>query len=188
MSTLIINAGLSGTEGNSQVIAGRCERVLRDWQEPHASLVLRGATLDDAAQAIRAAERLVFVSGTYWGGFSSLLQALVEQLTPTEGTDLWLGKPAAVLVSAHQVGAQLVLWRLQGLLVTLGCLIPPMSGVVITRTGEELRRRAPELCDDVWGLDDVDTALANLRAVPNLRPAFRSWPVDREHFTARWLE
>jgi hypothetical protein len=187
VSTLIINAGLAGTEGNSQIITLRCERVLRDAREAHATLVLRGATLEGATEAIRRAERLVFVSGTYWGGFSSLLQSLIEELTPTEGTELWLGKPAAVVVSAHQVGAQTVLWRLQGLLVTLGCLIPPMSGVVITRTGEELRRRAPELCDDVWGLDDVDTALANLRAAPRLCQAFRAWPIDHLHFSERWL-
>lgn len=187
MSTLIINAGLSGAEGNSQVIARHCERALRDVGELHETLVLRDTGPEAAAAALGRAQRLVFISGTYWGGFSSLLQALLEQLTPTEGTELWLGKPAAVLVSAHQVGAQTVLWRLQGVLVTLGCLIPPMSGVVVTRTGEELRRRAPETCNDVWGLDDVDTALANLCAVPHARGAFRAWPVDRDSFSDRWL-
>lgn len=186
MSTLIINAGLSGTAGNSHLIARHCEHLLAAAAQPHETIVLRGSSPDAVRGAIRRAERLVLISGTYWGGCSSLLQSLLEELTPTEGTELWLGKPAAVLISAHQVGAQTVLWRLQGVLVTLGCLIPPMSGVVITRTGEALRRYASELCADVWGLDDVETALANLCAVQS--STFRTWPVDHEHFDRRWLE
>lgn len=187
MSTLIINAGLSGAEGNSQVVAEHCQQVLRERAVTQEALVLRDVATGDVEAALRRAERLVIISGTYWGGFSSLLQRLLEELTSTEGTDLWLGKPAAVLVSAHQVGAQTVLWRLQGVLVTLGCLIPPMSGVVITRTGEALRRLAPEQSGDVWGLDDVATALANLLATPYSRSAYEAWPVDRDNFRERWL-
>lgn len=187
VSTLIINAGLGGAEGNSQVVAERCQQVLGERAVAHEAVVLRDVATGEVEAALRRAERLVIISGTYWGGFSSLLQRLIEELTSTEGTDLWLGKPASVLVSAHQVGAQSVLWRLQGVLVTLGCLIPPMSGVVITRTGEELRRLAPEQCDDVWGLEDVGTALANLQATPYARGAYEAWPVDREHFRERWL-
>jgi chromate reductase len=184
---LILNAGLGGAEGNSQVVAERCAAVLRARGVAHELLVLRDAPPGDVPAAIERAERLVLVSGTYWGGFSSLLQQLFEELTPTEGGELWLGKPAAALVTAHQVGAQSVLFRLQGVLVTLGCLIPPMSGVVISKVGEALRARAPELCDDVWGLEDVATALHNLLAAPLLRQAFRAWPVDREHYAERWL-
>jgi NAD(P)H-dependent FMN reductase len=188
VSTLIVNAGLAGAAGNSQIVAAHCAQVLERRGEAHELLVLRNESTEAVQSALGRSERLVFVSGTYWGGFSSLLQRLLEDLTHTEASELWLGKPAAVFVSAHQVGAQSVLWRLQGLLVTMGCLIPPMSGVVITRVGEELRRRAPELCQDVWGLEDVETALANLCATPRLRETFQAWPVDREHFAERWLE
>lgn len=187
MSVLILNAGLAGRAGNSQVIAERAAAALSRRHEPHELLVLKSARPGEVTAALERAERLVFVSGTYWGGFSSLLQQLFEELTPSEGSSLWLGKPAAVLVSAHQVGAQSVLWRLQGLLVALGCAIPPMSGVVISKVGEQLRKRAPELCQDVWGLEDVETALHNLLAAPSAGP-FRAWPVDSEHFAERWLE
>jgi NAD(P)H-dependent FMN reductase len=187
VSILIVNAGLAGAAGNSQVVAQRCQQLLTAWAEPHELLVLRDATTAQAESALARAERLVFVSGTYWGGFSSLLQRLIEDLTPSEGTGLWLGKPAAVFVSAHQVGAQSVLWRLQGLLVAMGCAIPPMSGVVITRVGEALRARAPELCEDVWCLDDIETALSNLRATPKPLGTYQAWPVDRAHFSERWL-
>lgn len=154
----------------------------------HQLVVLRDMSPGDVAQAIARAERLVFVSGTYWGGPSSLLQRLFEELTPSEGTELWLGKPAAVFVTAHQVGGQGVLWRLQGVVSMLGCLLPPMTGVVITKISEELRTRAPGSCIDLWGLDDVDTALANLMAAPAPRGQFTAWPVDRDHYAARWLE
>jgi chromate reductase len=182
-----LNTGLAGSAGNSSVVAAHAAEVLTRRAISHDSLVLRDAAAGQLRAALERAERLVLVSGTYWGGFSSLLQQAFEELTPSEGSSLWLGKPAAVLVTAHQVGAQSVLWRLQGLLVTLGCSIPPMSGVVISKVGEQLRQRAPELCGDVWGLEDVATALHNLLAMPSAS-SFRAWPVDSEHYAERWLE
>ncbi len=188
MSVLILNTGLGGLGGNCEVVAERCRQLLDALGVRHESLVLRDAVLGQARAALGRAERLVFVTGTYWGGFSSLLQQLLEELTPTEASELWLGKPAAALVTAHQVGAQSVLFRLQGVLVTFGCLVAPMSGVVISKVGEALRVRAPELCDDVWGLEDVATALHNLLAVPFAPGSFRAWPVDREHYADKWLD
>jgi chromate reductase len=188
LSVLIVNAGLGGSRGNSQVVAEHCRQLLAAQGVAHEILVLRDAAPGELLAALERAERLVFVSGTYWGGFSSLLQQAFEELTPSETSEAWLGKPAAVLVTAHQVGAQSVLFRLQGVLVTFGCLVPPLSGVVISKVGEALRARAPELCSDVWGLEDVATALQNLLAVPYLSGRFRAWPVDREHYTERWLD
>lgn len=187
MSVLIVNAGLAATRGNSQVVAEHCRELLNRRGVAHESVVLKDAAPGSVQAAITRAERLVFVSGTYWGGFSSLLQQLFEELTPTEASELWLGKPAAVFVTAHQVGAQSVLFRLQGVLVTFGCSLPPLSGVVISKLGEALRARAPEQCTDVWGLDDVETALWNLLATPFAPASFRVWPVDREHYADRWL-
>ncbi|MDF3070043.1 MAG: hypothetical protein K0R38_5644 [Polyangiaceae bacterium] len=188
VSVLILNAGLGGSRGNSQVVSERCSALLRAAGVNHEALVLSDASAGDALKALECAERLVFVSGTYWGGFSSLLQQLFEELTPSETSSLWLGKPAAVLVTEHQVGGQAVLSRLQHILVTFGCLLPPLSGVVISKVGEALRERAPELCDDVWGLEDIPTALHNLVTAPFLRSGYEVWPVDREHYTERWLE
>lgn len=188
MSVLILNAGLGGGQGNSQIISTRCAEILEQRGVLYEILVLRDAVPGDVPAALERAERLVIVTGTYWGGVSSLLQQLLEELTPTETSQLWLGKPAAVLVSAHQVGAQSVLFRLQGVLVTFGCSLPPLSGVVISKVGEALRARAPDLCEDVWGLEDVATALHNLVAAPFLPRSYRIWPVDREHYADRWLE
>lgn len=189
MQVLIVNAGLAGAEGNSQQVAQHCARWLNEQSAAHELLVLRDHDVDSARRAIARATHLVFVTGTYWGSCSSLLQQLIEQLTPTEATEHWLGKPAAVFVTAHQVGAQEVLWRLQGTLVALGCLLPPLSGVVIMRVAEQLRERAPELCADVWGLADVTTSLENLLACAEQpRGGFRAWEVDRDDFRSRWLK
>ena len=188
MSVLILNGGLAGSAGNSHVVALHAARWLVQRGIEHELSVLRDADHGQVARAIARAERLVFVSGTYWGGFSSLLQRLFEELTPTEGTEHWLGKPAAFFVTAHQVGGQGVLWRLQGVASMLGCLLPPMSGVVITKVSEQLRARAPELCADVWGLGDVEVALHNLMAAPPSRGQFAAWQVDRDHYADRWLE
>lgn len=188
VQVLIVNAGLAGAAGNSQVVAEHCSKLLARQQLSHELLVLRDATPLQVQSAMRSAQSFVFVTGTYWGSCSSLLQALLEQLTPMEGTDFWLGKPAAVLVSAHQVGAQTVLWRLQGVLSSLGCLIPPMSGAVVTRVGEALRARAPEVCNDVWGLDDVAVTLGNLEACLAKSRRYQAWQVDSSDYRARWLE
>lgn len=188
MSVLILNAGLAGSAGNSQLISNRCAQILAQRGVLQETVVLRDVHPAAVLAALERAERLVIITGTYWGGFSSLLQQLFEELTATETSQLWLGKPAAVVVSAHQVGAQSVLFRLQGVLITFGCLVPPLSGVVVCKVGEALRARAPELCDDVWGLEDVATALHNLLAAPFLPDPYRVWPVDREHYADRWLE
>ncbi len=188
MSVLVLNAGLGGRNGNSQVVAEHSAELLRARGVAHECLVLRDTPPGAALAALERAQRLVLISGTYWGGFSSLLQQLFEEVTPTETSSTWLGKPAAVLVTEHQVGALAVLSRLQGVLVTFGCLLPPLSGVVISKVGEALRARAPELCSDVWGLEDVATALHNVLAAPYLPDAYRAWPVDREHYAERWLE
>jgi hypothetical protein len=58
----------------------------------------------------------------------------------------------------------------------------------VSKVGEALRPRAPELCGGVWGLEDIATALHNLLAAPYLRAAYEVWPVDREHYAERWLE
>lgn len=180
---LIINAGLGETSGNSHVLCGVARDELRRLE---VECAVKSVAAVDEAQ-IQAARALVFVTGTYWSSWSSPMQAFLERMTPSEGTRVWLGKPAAVLVSAHQVGAFGVLCRLQGVLSVLGCDVPPMTGVVITRVAERVRRSHPEEAADVWGLPDVSIALHNLVEALRGTRAFRAWESDREHFRAVWL-
>jgi NAD(P)H-dependent FMN reductase len=186
---LVIQAGLGGAEGNTAALVARAEAHLA----PHASLEL--ATLAAAPgfaphrAALARADALIVATGTYWDGPSSHLQRFLEEATPTEGTELWLGKPAAVLVSAHAVGGKSVLARLQSVLVTLGASIPPMSGIVVTLAGQlAIEGAPPEQTADLWSPADLEVVCHNLLVAARAdRGAFRAWPVDREDPARRWL-
>jgi chromate reductase len=163
---------------------------------PHAELThaaLAGpaaATFATLEPALCAADALVFATGTHWDSWSSPLQKFLEDATPAEAGPLWLGKPAAVLVTEHSVGGKAVLSRLQGVLLTLGCSLPPLSGLVLSQAVQLARRHTPDpaLADDFWSPDDLDVIAHNLlTAARQPRPAWRAWPVDRQHFSRPWL-
>ena len=124
-----------------------------------------------------------------------MLQKFLEDATPAEGTKLWLGKPAAVVVSEHSVGGKGVLSRLQGVLVTLGCTLPPMSGLVLSRAAVIAAQHDADAARDFWCVDDLRVVCHNLAeaarvSLPHAAPAtprWKTWPVDREDFGARWL-
>src|SRR5262245_2941418 len=131
MRVAIVNGGLAGVAGNSAVLCDRAARCLERAGVEIERVVLAEARFDPAP--IERAGALVIATGTYWSSWSSHLQRWLEDATPTEASSAWLGKPAAVIVSAHQVGASSVLARLQSVLIALGCGLPPMTGVVVTR-------------------------------------------------------
>lgn len=190
---LLLDASLAGPGGNSS----RLLALLAPRLSPQAELVgatlsgPRPATFAALEPALRAADAFVFATGTHWDSWSSPLQKFLEDATPAEATELWLGKPAAVLVTEHSVGGKAVLSRLQGVLVTLGCTLPPLSGIVLSQAVQLARRHAPAPGDaeDFWSPDDLDVVAHNLLAAARQpRPAWRAWPVDRSHFARPWLE
>lgn len=179
-------AGKGGRDGNGAALLDELVRAL-------APLTVESIVLADAPRfatheaAIARASLLVFVTGTYWDGWSSHLQLFLEEATSTEATALWLGKPAVVVALAHSVGAKGVVSRLQGVLVSLGCAIPPLSGVALTWATELARRAAPEHAGDFFSLDDVRVAIDNAKWMLALdRAALRAWPVDRGDPSRRW--
>lgn len=183
----ILLAGLGGRSGNGA-------RLLE-----HAAPFFEGVSTDvrvlaeDArfaahAAALSEADGFVFVTGTYWDGWSSHLQRFLEEATPSEATPLWLGKPAAVWVTGHSVGGKAVLSRLQGVLSTFGCAIPPMTGLVVTRANELARAHDPEGARDLFGPADLEIAVHNLRVALAHRDGYRAWDVDRGDPSERWLK
>jgi chromate reductase len=118
----------------------------------------------------------VFATGTYWDSWGSPMQRFLERATRFEGGPVWLGKPAAVVVTMHSADGKGVLSRLQGVLCTLGCQIPPMSGMVYSLATHLAIRRAdaePSVpYADFWQIDDFDTLCHNLLRAR--RPA-RAW-------------
>src|SRR3954462_12604070 len=127
---LILDSSLNGTTGNTSVLLDRAASCFR-----RKAAVIRFAwgapsQWSDVEPLLMKADALVVGTGTHWDSWSHHLQRFLEEATPSEGTSLWLGKPVAVIVTMHSVGGKGVVSRLQGVLNTFGCLIPPMSGLV----------------------------------------------------------
>lgn len=184
---LLLDASLAGDAGNSAALLGRAAALLR----PHATVTRACLARDPGfaahAPALADADALVFATGTYWDSWSSHLQRFLEEATASEGSPLWLGKPTAVLVTAHSVGAKGVLSRLQGVLVTLGVRIPPMSGLVLTEVGQLARASGGPDTDDIWSPDDLEVVCHNLLVCLRGGDDWRAWPVDRRDPARRWF-
>ena len=133
---------------------------------------------------------LVFGTGTYWDSWSHYLQRFLEEATATEGTATWLGKPTAVFVTGHSEGGKGILSRLQGVLATFGCLIPPMGVMVYSLANQQAIARGGEETEDLWSLADIDVVCRNLCEAMKLskRATWESWPVDRAGFARLWIK
>ncbi len=188
---LILNAALAGAEGNTARWLERARAAFSAEAELDEA-VLAGPEAETFASLearLRAADGFWFATGTHWDGWSSPLQRFLEDATPAECTELWLGKPAAVLVTEHSTGGKGVLSRLQGVLVTLGCAIPPCSGLVLAWSALLARRHEAEAAEDFWGADDLGVVAHNLvLAAGRRRTDWRVWPVDRRDFKRVWAE
>jgi len=209
---LLLNASLAGDAGNTAVLLSRARRLLtrRATVESFTLASLRNTAATSAGagsqptalhpqlhRALARANGFLLGTGTHWDSWSSILQKFLEDATPHEGTALWLGKPAAVIVSEHSTGGKGVLSRLQGVFVTLGCALPPMSGLVLSRAALIAAQHAPDpaTTSDFWCEADLRVVCHNLAeatrvSLPDAKPAlprWRTWPVDRRDFNARWL-
>lgn len=196
---ILLNASLAGDAGNTAVLLARARRLLarRATVESITLASASGSQLSALNSQLSAADGYLIGTGTHWDSWSSVLQKFLEDATATEATALWLGKPAAVVVSEHSTGGKGVLSPLQGVLVTLGCSIPPMSGLVISRAALLATQHAPDPATtrDFWCEDDLRVVCHNLAeaarvSLPHAKPPlprWRTWPVDRRDFAARWL-
>ena len=187
---LLLNASLAGDAGNTAVLLAEAQALLA----PHAEVTLVALAADNAPDfaalrsQLEAADGFLFGTGTHWDSWSSVLQKFLEDATPAEGTALWLGKPAAIIVSEHSTGGKGVLSRLQGVLVTLGCLLPPMSGLVLSRAALIATQHDPKAAVDFWCRNDLAIVCHNLVEAAASTRRWRTWPVDRADFSARWLD
>jgi chromate reductase len=185
---LLLNASLAGDAGNTAVLFGEAQALLAPHADvKHITLAHDGAGFTALLPALAAADGFLFGTGTHWDSWSSVLQKFLEDATPAEGTSLWLGKPAAVVVSEHSVGGKGVLSRLQGVLVTLGCSIPPMSGLVLSRAARIAAQHDAPASRDFWCRDDLAVLCHNLAEAAAGTHRWKTWPVDRTDFTACWV-
>ena len=180
----IVLAGLGGLEGNG---ARLLEHASLEAFDASLCVLTQRPSFGDHAETLREANALLFITGTYWDSWSSYLQRFLEEATPTEATAMWLGKPLAVWVTAHSVGGKGVLSRLQGVLSTFGVMIPPMTGVVVTKANELAAAHAPEESDDFFTCRDLDISLHNLAQSLKPHPTYLAWDVERSDPMRRWV-
>lgn len=130
------------------------------------------------------------MTGTYWDSWGSPLQIFFENMTDLEGRDSIVGKPAVVCVLNHSVGGKGVLSRMQGVLSTLGFLIPPMSGMVFSWINQEVTKKKghKDAVKDLWSLEDLGPIVENFEKALDLNIKWKSWPVDRNDYRKVWIE
>ena len=190
---LLLNASLAGAQGNSARLLAEAGRLLAaDADLVQAVLAGDGAVgFAELEPVLRECDALVIGTGTHWDSWSSPLQKFLEDATPSEASSLWLGKPVAVLVTEHSTGGKGVLSRLQGVLVTFGCALPPLSGLVVSQAVQLAGRYAPDpaAVEDFWSPADLEVVTHNLLATARTpKSCWRAWPVDRRGFRRTWLE
>jgi chromate reductase len=180
---LMLNGSPGGSKGNTATLLDRMAAVLTPNADP---AICHLAEMPDADwdTLLRASDGVVLATGTYWDGWGSPLQRFLEATTPLEATAAWIGKPVACLVTAHAVGGKGVLSRLQGVVNTLGALIPPFGGLVLTEAGQIAASAGHA---DMWSTDDLAIVAHNLVEACRGGRDWRAWPVDRGDPGRLWL-
>jgi len=117
-------------------------------------------------------------SGVYWGSWGSPLQRFLEVTSSYELSTCFLGKPAGAVISADSVGGLDVAQRLLGTFSLLGCLLPPLSSVVLSRAACAATAADPDANRDVWQREDLEVVVQNLVLARSLASApWATWPV-----------
>lgn len=184
---LVLNGSPAGKKGNC---AKWILKICKDHKQ-HQIKVLHLAEKSYSPKIkkqIDEAEILVFITGTYWDSWGSPLQQFLESATELEGTKAFLGKPAVALVLMHSVGGKGVLSRLQGVLNTLGCLLPPMSGMVYSLVSDLALMQKSSHSADFWAKEDVRGIIENAVNCLALNHKWQPWPVDRKNPSRVWLK
>jgi len=189
---LILNGSPQGKKGNCAVLAQKITALLPKQVSSSVTnlsdVLAKPSSLSALKQKFKKADAVIFLTGTYWDSWGSPLQKFLEDITALEATPELMGKPCAVFVLMHSVGGKGVLSRLQGVLSTMGLLIPPMSGMVYSLTADlALKAGAHEQEADFWQLDDIHRILKNLLLSTQIKVAWTAWPVDKDDPRRRWL-
>lgn len=186
---LILNGSPQGPRSNSRILIQKLIKELGAGVQTKCVHLAEQNYSQNLKTQITEVDGLIFVSGTYWDSWGSPLQEFLEKATALEGTKAVVGKPCAVFILMHSVGGKSVLSRLQGVLSTLGFLIPPMSGMVYSSLSHRISKSSPKKVDeDIWHLNDVKLILSNLKLSLEIQKDWACWPVDRKNFERLWLK
>lgn len=187
MRILILNGSIHGDIGNCAVLIKELKKKHKtlEWDIVHLAQTHFGPRLKNK---ISKADAVLFFTGTYWDSWGSPLQKFLEDATDLEGHSEVIGKPAGVCVLMHSVGGKAVLSRLQGVLSTMGFLIPPMSGMTYSLSGQLALKSKNKHARDFWCLEDLDVIVANLLLAAECTMSWKTWPVDRKNFRKKWVK
>lgn len=187
---LILNGSPQGRKSNCEKLAALLKKKVKAEVFHLAESKWTAGEKKKLFKQLTKAKGFIFLTGTYWDSWGSPLQMFLENVTDLEGSPTFLGKPAIVMVLNHSVGGKGVLSRLQGVLSTLGCLIPPMSGFVYSWVNDQVlkNKSKSEAHKDLWSLDDLEDILKNFQKALQIKINWQRWPVDRKDYRQIWLD
>jgi multimeric flavodoxin WrbA len=132
-----------------------------------------------------AADALLVGSGVYWGSWGSPLQRFLEVISAYELSPCFLGKPVGAALTVDSVGGLDVAQRLLGAFSLMGCIVPPLSTLIVSRVGCVATQVNPQANDDVWQIDDLNVVVQNLALARSLSGVpWATWPVRKLARTA----
>jgi hypothetical protein len=152
---LLLNGSLRGSAGNTATLLQYARASLEaPWQSDTLSLAEYSGSIESLVERLTAADAFLLGTGVYWGSWGSPLQRFLEVMSAYE---LWLGAFSL-----------------------LGCLVPPLSTVVVSRVAAAASEADPEANDDVWQADDLRVVVRNLSTASALRCLpWATWPVRK---------
>lgn len=187
MHILILNGSVHGDAGNCGIII---QEIRQRYKHIHWDLINLSKTKFSAGlvKKIQKSDAILCLTGTYWDSWGSPLQRFLEEATDLEARPEILGKPAGVCVLMHSVGGKSVLSRLQGVFSSLGFLIPPMSGMTYSLSGQLALKTKNMNAKDFWCLEDLEIIVENLSIAAQKKMPWRTWPIDRKNFRKNWVK
>jgi NAD(P)H-dependent FMN reductase len=178
---LLLNGSVRGSTGNTaRLLAHAAELLPSGWQGDMLSLAEYSGSIEALVERLLAADALLVGSGVYWGSWGSPLQRFLEIISAFELSPCFMGKPVGAALSVDSVGGLDIAQRLLGAFSLMGCVVPPLSTLVVSRVGITATRADPVANEDVWQIADLDVVVQNLilaqsaRAVP-----WATWPVRK---------
>ncbi|HEY1534992.1 MAG TPA: NAD(P)H-dependent oxidoreductase [Polyangiaceae bacterium] len=178
---LLLNGSLRGSAGNTATLLQYAQASLEaPWQSDTLALAEYSGSIESLVLRLTSADAFLLGTGVYWGSWGSPLQRFLEVMSAYELSSCFLGKPAGAVVSADSVGGLDVAQRLLGAFSLLGCLVPPLSTVVVSRVAAAATEADPEANEDVWQADDLRVVVKNLSTASALRSLpWATWPVRK---------
>src|SRR5450432_2758773 len=153
---LLLNGSVRGSTGNTASLLARANSALPEgWHSDTLSLAEYSGSIEAVAARLLAADAFLIGSGVYWGSWGSPLQRFLEVISAYELSSCFLGKPAGAALSVDSVGGLDVAQRLLGAFSLLGCVVPPLSTLVMSRVAAAASAADPAANDDVWQADDL---------------------------------